>query len=462
MREFRQTKGRTGERYWVISFEAAPGQPPEVVVTKWGSIKDGKKKQHGETKDRPGPKGKINTKAHMDAADNAAFKMDRLIRKKTEEGYVEVGLDGRPLVGGAIKEPQYDAGMEIDFTEPLPKNLCFSKPKNTVTDKFVAKLEKDENLLLTRKMNGMLVVVQVDHNEVPTLYTRRMDSLTNHFPHLTLALMNMDFPAHSILLFEAFMGDGNKKSDLLQVQSIMRSKAPKAVQAQEDFGWMKFYLLRIPVWEGQYLEQSKKCGWLCHMIENSFAEKFMAYEDKQVGEQFLFALENFDGTVAEADAEAEANGYEGWVGYKKDAVFGEYSFSFHGKPDRPSCCFKRKAEYEDDFIAYFDPDSSTKEFKQGSFGNGKNMGLLGTMSLYQTDPNSGEMVYICECGGGFTDKQRRSMMKENYPLVASIKYTSRQYTSDGEDTNALEFPRFGYIHPDKTPEEVVNPKIKAE
>jgi predicted DNA-binding WGR domain protein len=467
MREFRQTHGRSGERYWSISFEAPPGQPPEVIVTKWGSIKEGAKKQHGETKDRPGPKGKTGTKAFMSASDNACFNMDRLIRRKVEEGYVEVGLDGRPLIGGVVEKPEYTVlplyaeGDVIDFSKALPKNMCFSKPKNTVSEKFIAKLEADDNLILTRKVNGMMVICQVTDSGAPRLYTRRMDEITNHFPHLLEALSTMEFPAKSILLFEAFMGEGNEKRDLLRVQSIMRSKYERAIQLQEDDGWMKFYLIRVPVWKGEYLEQTRTCSELCLMIENTFTDRFMDYRRSSTKDRFLFTLENFEGSVAEARAEAERNGYEGWVGYKKNATFGKYSFSFHGKPDRPSCCFKMKAEYEDDFIAYFDPEHGLKEFPMGSWGSGKNTGLLGTLSLYQMDTTTNGQVYVCEVGSGFTDKQRKEMTEAEYPMVVTVKYTSRQYISEGYATNALEFPRFDQIHPDKEYTEVYNPKIQS-
>jgi hypothetical protein len=453
MREFRQFHGRTGVRYWMISFEAKPGQAPEILSTKWGLIKDGHHSEHGATKDRPGPKGKKNTKAYMTAAENACFNMDRMIRKKMEEGYVEVGLDGRPLLGGAADE--------IDFDESLPKNLCFSKPRNTVSDSFIKKQEKAGNIIWTTKYNGMMVVAQLDSGGVPNLYSRRMDDLTEHFPHLTAALLKMSFPGKSILLFEAYMGEGKKKKDLLRCQSIMRSKAEKAVQKQEDDEWMTFYLIRLPVWKGQLLEHLNTCEKQCQLIENTFTERFMEYRDPAIEDQFLFTLENFDGTAEEADELAEKHGLEGWVGYLRDAVMGGHSFSFHGKPDRPSCCFKRKAEYEDDFIAYFDPEKSTKEFPMGSWGSGKNMGKVGTFSLYQMDPKTGEVIYICEVGSGFTDKQRTDFLEAEFPLVAVVKYTSRQYTSEGDDTNALEFPRFDQQHPDKTTDEIYNPKIQS-
>lgn len=461
-REFRQQHGRTGDRYWSIGFgPTPPGESPETIVTEWGAIKDGKRKKHGDTSDRPGPKGKRGTKSFVNAADNACFNMDRMIRKKMEEGYVEVGIDGRPLTGGPIEEPQYDPPVEIRFDEALPKNLCFSKPKNSVTEKHIRALEEQDDLILTRKVNGMMVIAQIDEKGVPHLYTRRMDPLTEHFPHLCLALMNMDFPACSILLFEAFMGAGNKKKDLLRVQSVMRSKPERGLKIQQEDEWMKFYLLRIPVWKGRYLEHEMTCEQLCHLIENTFTDRFLEYEDNDAG-RFLYALENFEGPVDAAKAEAEKYDYEGWVGYQRSATFGNYSFSFHGKPDRPSCCFKMKPEYEDDFIAFFNPDESTKRDPQGSWGTGKNTGKLGTISLFQMDPNTGEVIYICECGSGFTDKQRDEMSDPSlFPMVVTVKYTSRQYTSDGDDTNALEFPRFDQIHPDKKEDEVYNPRIQS-
>lgn len=461
IREFRQQHGRAGDRYWSIGFgPTPPGEPPETIVTEWGSIKNGKRKKHGETSDRPGPKGKVGTKAYVSACDNACFNIDRQIRKKMEEGYVEVGLDGRPLTGGPIESINPDVSGEIPFDGPLPKNLCFSKPKNTVPRKHILALEESGNLILTRKVNGMMVIAQVDSEGVVRLYSRRMDPLTDHFPHLVVALDSF-IPVNSILLFEAFMGDGNKKSDLLKVQAVMRSKPDRALELQRTDQWMSFYLFRIPVWKGEYLEKKMTCEQMCHLIENSFTDRFDEYEDLETG-RFLYAIENFEGTVEEAEALAAKYEYEGWVGYQRDAKFGDYSFSFHGKPDRPSCCFKMKPEFEDDFIAEFDPDKATKYTKQGSWGTGKNTGKLGTMSLFQMDPETGEIIYICEVGSGFTDEQREEFADPSkFPMVVTVKFTSRQYTSEGDATNALEFPRFHQVHPDKTVGEVYNPKIQS-
>lgn len=458
MREFRQKHGRSGERYWQID-KKGKKSAQTVVWTAWGGIVDGKRKQHGETKDKPGPKGKKNTKAWVSAADNATFHHDRMIRKKLEEGYIEVGLDGRPLLGGSADI--------IDHNAPLPKNLCFSKPRNSVTDAFIEKLELTNNVLWTRKVNGMLVIAHIMADGEVRLYSRRMDDVTLHFPHLVHALgPGLKIPSRSILLFEAFYGDGNTEEEFLQVQSVMRSKVDRALDIQAESGFLKFYLIRVPVWKGEDLETIHTCHELVSMIENFFADRFISYREPGEPEQFLYTLEILEEPLPEVMALGEYWGYEGWVGYAKDGCFmvekgpkGQktmvnMSYSFHGKPDRPPCTFKKKLEAEDDFIAYFAPDD--KEFKQGTWGTGKNTGKVGTLSLYQLNEN-GEQVYICEVGSGLTDEMRENLLSAAYPSVVEVRYQSRTYGR----SNALRHPRVVRFRTDKDPKECTNDQLKA-
>lgn len=462
MQEFRQKQGRTGERYWQIWFEAPPGQPVETVGTAWGAITDGKHTEHGKTKDRPGDKGKKGTKAYMTAAENAAFVYDRSIRKKMEEGYREVGLDGRPMVGG--KTP---VGMHveegIDHTMGLPKNLCFSKPRNRLSDERIKRLEEDNDLLFTRKVNGMMVIAHVMHSGLVSLYSRRMDTLTYHFPHLVRALgpTGMGFPPDTILLFEAFLNEGNDRRDLLEVQSVMRSKAQRATELQEAKGPMHFYLFRIPVWKSVELEKQNTCEEQAYLIENTLADRFIDWRDEHKPWskiQFLHPIEIFEGSVVEALAMAEDQGYEGWVCYQRSAVMGKYSYGFHGKPDRPDCCFKLKVFQEDDFIAYFDPGGATKQRPMGSFGSGKNSNRVGTLSLYQLDPKGIEF-YICEVGSGLSDEQRDSLLESDYPIVVQVKFEERFYVLEGDKSNALSLPSVIGIRDDKDPRECVNDQL---
>ena len=454
MQEFRQSHGRSGDRYWQIWFEAPPGTPPETVCTAWGAIVKGKHKEHGRTEDKPGDKGKAGTKAYVNAADNAIFHHERLIRKKLEEGYLEVGLDGRPLIGGHV-DP-----TSIDHSFVLPKSLCFSKPRNSINPERLEALDRDGHLMFTRKVNGMMVIAHVKEDGFVELYSRRMENLTNHFPHLTqaLGLSGMHFPPKSILLFEAFLEDGRNKNDLLKVQSIMRSKAQRAVDLQTDKGWVKFYLFRLPIWKGVALEKSCSCQEMCYLIENTFTDKFMDWRDAEVQGQFLFNISNYEITVPEALALAKEHGWEGWVCYQKDAVLGDYSFGFHGKPDRPSCCFKLKSTQEDDFIAFWHPKSGTKKRPLGSYGSGKNSKRIGTLSLYQLDKNNNE-VYICEVGSGLTDAQRESLMKADFPIVVQVLFDERSYLLEGDGSNALSLPRVAQVRTDKLPRECVNDQL---
>lgn len=490
MREFRQKHGRTGERYWQICLKASINKGQDTVWSAWGGIVDSKHKQHGQTEDTPGPKGKKDTKAFVNAVDNAKFHMERAIRKKTEEGYQEVGLDGRPLLGGSADE--------IEWGKPLPKNLCFSKPKNKVSDKFIERHEAKGDVIYTKKMNGMLVVSEVDDNHTVRLYSRRMDDLTGHFPHLLDALEALKFPSRSILLWEAFLGSGDTMEEFFNVQSVMRSKVGRALTLQDERGFLKFCLLRVPFWQGKHIEGELTFGQLLELMENTFSDMFMEYRGP-VG-RILYTMEVFNGTRAEAVQEALDKGYEGWVAYVRGGSFietkkvkGEVtinkSYSFHGKPDRPLACFKVKPGFEDDFICFWDPSGefgkhckkgcqydNLKQTQQarhntkcpkcggrmvgdGTKGTGKHSKGVGTLSLYQV-ARGGVQVYICEVGTGMSDEEKADLADPDlYPMVAEVKYNDRTYMSRGAKSNALTHPSVVRFREDKELGECTNDEL---
>lgn len=454
MREFRQVHGRTGERYWKVWFEAEPGRAPHIVGSEWGAVVDGGRKVHGATKDIPGPKGKVGTKAFMSESENAIFHLDRMVRKKLEEGYVEVGINGRSLDVDPLVIN--DDPTHLDLDKPLPKRLCFSKPRNRITPQTLSELDEAGSLIHTRKINGMMVIAHIRADGVD-LYSRRMENLTNHFPHLVEALQ--DYPNRSIMLFEAFLGKGNSKKDLLSVQSVMRSKWERALQLQEDSGWMNFYLFRVPFWKGKHLEKDQTNQELLYTIEDAFTDRFLEFDwaalKTPVKRRFLYPIQIFEGCVSSASALADDNGYEGWVSYVRHEKLGAYSYSFHGKPDRPSSCFKLKSSETDDFVAYWDPDGKSG-MTHGSWGTGKNMKRVGTLSLYQWTPNK-KLIYISEVGSGLTDQLREELADVDiYPIVAEVRYDDRSYVSAGDKTNALQLPRVVRFRDDKAPEECIS------
>lgn len=222
---------------------------------------------------------------------------------------------------------------------------------------------------------------------------------------------------------------------------------------------MKFYLYRIPFWKGEHLESTYTCEQLADMIDNSLSDKFIGYRDPAVKGQFLFTLEKVDGLTTQQLRElAESEGYEGWVCYQKSAIIGDYSYSFDGKAHRPACAFKVKPAQTDDFRAYWDPDKSSDDRPLGSWGTGKNMGKLGTLSLYQLN-KQGEEVYISDCSG-FTDEERERLGKiKKWPICVEVKFDSRFYKTQGDKTNSLDFPRYQRERIDKGTEECIDEEL---
>lgn len=477
MREFRQQNSRSSEtRYrqtWIDDID------PNRFWTAWGAIKpDGKRKEHGRTSDVPGSKGKKGTKAFVSAEANAEFKMNVGIRKKLEEGYIEVGLDGRPLVGGSADE--------IDHAKPLPKNLCFSKPRNEINDKKLAKWIAADKLIYTRKAQGMAVVVHIMADGEVRIYSRRMDDITGHFPQLVRGLQDK-YPPCSILLFEGIMLEGNTYRDFKVCASVMRSKEDKALRRQEELGPMKFYLYRVPVWDGRWMEHDFTAAQMLDFIEEIFADDFAENMDEEHKVRILYCVELFEGSIEEAMEYCIEQDYEGWVVYVGEDKLGDQSFTFNGKPSRPPGCFKLKPDHEDDFIALFDPKKeyearcskncilTAKQMQEkkkcpvcgakmiglGKAGTGKHRGGMGTVSLFQMNKN-GEKIYICEVGifKNFPDEYKmENADPADYPKVLQVIYDARQYISQGDDTNALILPRVVAEREDKDVFECVNPEL---
>ena len=444
MKEFRQRNSKA-ERYWVIDINK------RTVTTSWGAIlKNGTHKEHGTTKDVANGKGKAGTKGYVNAEDNAQFLYDRQIRKKTEEGYVEIDKAGAALLGASA--------VEIDHGTTLPKNLAFSKPNNAIKEEKIKKLSEAKCLLYTRKVNGMSVIAHVGESyDNIQLYTRRMELITPKFPHLVDALMTLKVPTRTVMLFEAYLGEGNSKRDFKLIQRVMNADDDKAVQRQVEDGWAKFYLFRLPILDGIHLEAKYDNEACLLTIENAFTDRFIEYVHPDAG-QFLSCIQAMDMPVEDAIAMIDRMGWEGFVVYIKNATIGSQSYRFTGKPERPPSCFKLKLSQEDDFIAYFSPGEGTKERPQGDWGTGKNMGRVGTLSLYQIDENA-ELVYISEVGTGLTDLNREEMLTWKWPKCVHIEFEERFYMKDGDDTNALQLPRFKGVREDKDVDECINPEL---
>src|SRR5574342_343540 len=121
------------------------------------------------TRDRPGPKGREGTASHMTAEENCAFNIERLVRRKTEKGYVELSDDG--VVPAATA--QWNASL--DFSKKLPKQFCPYKPipeRGLSVDELKTLCDEDR-AIFTRKRDGECHLL-VHHDDGWRIYSRRM------------------------------------------------------------------------------------------------------------------------------------------------------------------------------------------------------------------------------------------------------------------------------------------------
>jgi ATP-dependent DNA ligase len=79
--------------------------------------------------------------------------------------------------------------------------------------------------------------------------------------------------------------------------------------------------------------------------------------------------------------------------------------------------------------------------------------------LYQYNDKD-ELIYICDAGSGIDDAFRSLYSDPQcYPRAVRVIYNDRTYKSQGDKSDALQFPRIDAVRDDKEPEECVNPRL---
>jgi hypothetical protein len=434
-REFRQNQGRTsGPRVWTIEVRG-----PQVIVT-YGHL--GGKLQTAIETCKGVNIGRSNEKSPEVYALETAVDQ---IRRKRWEGYREYST----IHGGMIDE---EAKTGIDF-DNLPDNLSFYKPDNSM-GAGITKKALEGKVWYSRKRNGECYII-AKGMERAKLYSRRM--LRQHhlevgtpftwddrFGHLVDAAEKV-MPFNSILLGELVM-DRDGLDSPYELDSILKQLTPGAIQTQAEIGRPSFYIWDIAFWDGQNM-----------VGEKPVRARYDLIHELNTSEGAFIPVQFFESNVIHSPDNAKAVAkYENWEGFvvvDPDGIYGEKAFNFKGKPDRPgTVCAKCKPEYEDDFVVFFDPEKgygkwSTKE----RYGKG-----IHSAPLYQYN-SKGELVYICLCGGGLTEQQKREWANPSlYPMVWKVQFTDRRYVSAGDDSNALDHPRLLDRRTDKKPEECVN------
>jgi hypothetical protein len=443
LREFLNTSRAGKVRVWRI--EVIGNQ----VLTEYGDL-GGKMQQVSDTAQAKN----VGRSNEVSAEDSAIQQMEREILLKRREGYRDLTDEERE--------------NKIDFV-CLPQNLSFYKPDNTLSPVLLKKLE-DGEVLLARKRDGEMMVIVISEGNTVDIYSRKMlrshhleeIPWTKRFPHIVKEIEDLELPANTILLGE--MVSGLKDDDRWALASIMKSKTDEAIKIQQLNGWVFYYCWDIAFWAGEdWLSNDPVCKRytkISELFEDSYALLPIQFSDIDQARDFASKeLEEVPKNHREmAMALATHLGWEGWVVVDPHGVFGDKAYNFRGKTDRPGrFSGKLKPEFDADAILLWDPDSGV-----GLYGRGKHQGKVGSVQLYQYN-SRGELIYLCDCGGGMDDEFRAKYSNpEAYPMVAEIRYTSRTFISEGDRTNALQFPRIRRVRTDKSAEECVEPNLDEE
>jgi len=484
-REFRQ-KGRKHTLAWTIRVDGATETTTHGVLG--GAMQE---TSHTYSAINVGKSNEI------DAEDYALDRAARKIMLQVYKGYLEDGEDAAPIA--------------LLPDEQLPLSLCFYKPDNTLSATLLKKVLLGKGVLFGRKREGMMHVIRTTDDDVE-IYSRRMRPThdreaegesyrlwAERFPMLYEEVLVMlregVIPPNSILLGE-LVADRGGKDDFAFVQQVTKSYTNKALQLQQSGGnpWLSMYVWDIGAWDGEMVgttrtfsermgtieELTKDAQWLLPLQtltpKQVWEEGIRAviWAAGQEGRELRYSKRRslfptavlMEGGGKEevvvhldqiARALAQYNGWEGWVVVDPKGVFGDRAYNFRGKPDRPGkFTGKLKPVYEDDCIAYWEPDQGL-----GTWGTGKYQGQVGSVALHQLT-DDGDLIYLCDCGGGLTKENKANLADPDlYPLVVRVEYSTRFYVSEGGKTNAMIHPRIVAFRDDKEVEECVNSKLQG-
>lgn len=444
MRVFRQS-GKLNSLEWRIWIDG------ETVYMESGVV-GGRMKQ---THDRPGPVGKLGTKGYKDAKVQAILVADRHIRDKVDRlGYEEID----PKTGEALVTRKAD---RLNFSKPS-KNTRFMKCRHQPEEGSREMIDLQEVIdtdraIFTIKRDGMMHPIFIDEKGEVHVFTRRMDPCTDKYPHLVREIAKSKlFPPKTILLTELVVATKDGKDARRLVQTLDRSLPERAVLLQEDpFRRPKAIVIGIPYWGGEpIMSETPVHLWIDFIYKTIGTKRF----------QYIEPMETVTGTLDELMKMVTEEKLEGLVIYDSEAVFGDAVVNFRGREERPEA-WKWKPILEGDFIVVFDPDGSWSPDGKpaGRYGKGRLKELPGVVALYQYGA-SGALHYICNCGSGFKEDQRRYALKRaanrrGVVGVARIKYESRTFIAEGDDTNALTAPIFLEWHPDKSENEAFDARL---
>ena len=433
-REFRFVRADAAPLVWMIRQEG------ESYFTQHG-ILEGKLQVNTDT---PGPKGKEDTKAYMNAVDNCAFHVSREIRKKTEAGYIE-------YINGV---PQEQRITKIAFDQHLPKVFTGYKPQQNIDNLKLKRICTAGRARYTRKMNGMAHLA-VHHTWGWEIYSRRMDKVSDNFP-LHVAALKDKFPVGTILVGE-MVCMVNGLDDLNTVARICRSDADKARNLVKwgEVPEPNFVVFDMLFYDSMPLNQTsydkRSALW---------RGEFPCFNERGA-DDVITTVDFYDVKHDTWEDYALERKWEGFVVTDGDAIPGDKFFTFNGKAKRPNGHHKLKPVFEADVVVF-----------AGKFGSGKRKDGAGSAFIKQLDPQTGKWFYVGTVGSGFSETESsgntlgklQEMLKEHgLPILKKDTDAEKmniqndngfvllvEYGDRTPGKNKLQFPAFKGFRDDKS------------
>ena len=284
----------------------------------------------------------------------------------------------------------------------------------------IYRLEKQKNLVITRKRDGWKVFAVMGRNNKVRLYTDGLNEIDSRLDHIKKDLRKIKLLAGLVLVGEVLV-DVEGSDDIGKVISIFHSSTSKSIEFQSKNGKAKFMIFGAFSLEGYSM--SIESVW------EVFSKDTL---------EFVFPAPIIRTSYDQAKMLVIKNGWEGLVLYTKDH---RLTYRLDGKaPRRTDDCLKWKPISEDDFIVRsWRPSSSNPK-------------LLKDIVLSQIDPTTGKEF---ECGklGSFSNQMRLELARAKYPFVVQAAFEMR-FPKTGKIRNA----RFLRVRTDKPIDQCIAPK----
>lgn len=327
--------------------------------------------------------------------------------------------------------------------DPLDPRLVLPKPKNSVEDDKIFRLEQQNRLIFTRKRDGHGVSAVITDN--PKIYTRgSVRDISENFPMIIKELKELGHLKNTLLCCELVAEkDGSDWREY--VASLTLSLPHVARDLQERNGYPKLMVYNMLVDCGKDISQTSH-EWRIACIQLMLEHDF----------KYLFPVETLKGNFNQLQKRIVRQHWEGMVIYDREAVSAYRLDGNSDRPPRPEGCWKRKPSAEDDFVAI--------GFVTGTAGK-RHEHRMGKLILAQVHPKSGELVPCGEVGIGFSDQEREELADNSlYPFVVQVEYERRfspRQLSKKRVQCALCNPRFVRRRDDKTVGACLLPKNLA-